>query len=237
MGRRVPYDNISLIHPFIYLSFFAASFAATIAIITAICSVRFRRKSHDAQQLNVEKDLNKSNSPTNAVTTGESVSPQHENEKSSLEKTEQKAETENNEFMIKELPLPPAMLQPKEPFSSQHMKRVTSERRASFSLNVKKPNLPRSLSLAKNWDHQKEDKNKTKIKTEGSVWKKTIILGEKCVPDNEDDPIIFEGKGKKILAYHPKSYSTISRQCSFIDPDALCVSQTQTQEDRNNNNI
>jgi len=242
MGRRVPLGNISLIHPFLHFSLFAASFAATIAIITTICSFRFRRKSEPippkAEPLDTTNDLNKSSPPSTAVDTKESVSSKHEHEHENSPPIE-KTETDNNDFMIKELPLPPAMLHPKESFSSNNMKRVTSERRTSFSLSIKMPTLPRNLSIAKNWDHLKEEKFKPLVKTEESVWMKTIILGDKCVPDEEDDPVIFEGKGKKISAYHPKTISSmsmsISRQNSFHDSDALCASQSHTQEDKINN--
>jgi len=238
MGRRVPLGNISLIHPFLHFSILAASFAATIAIITTICSFRFRRKSEPtppkAEPLDTTNET--------AVDTKESVSSKHEHEHENsppIEKTEQKSETENNEFMIKELPLPPAMLHPKESFTPNNMKRAASERKTSFSLSLKMPTLPRNLSIAKNWDHLKEEKFKPLVKTEESVWMKTIILGDKCVPDEEDDPVIFEGKGKKISAYHPKTISSmsmsVSRQNSFLDSDALCASQSHTQEDKINN--
>lgn len=235
MGRKFPVysDNISLIHQLLYFSFLIATFAATIAIITAICSVRFRRKSSPppppkADPLNIPKDLklNPSSSPP-PITTETISNSEHV---ASIERSEQNnfttETTENNEeVQIKELPLPPSMLVPKEPsslYKNSNLKKVASERRASFSLSLK---MGRSLSVARNWDN-KEDKNKGKVKTEDSVWMKTIILGEKCVPD-EEDPVIYEGKGKRISAYHPKSYSTISRQNSFLDADVFSVSQRE----------
>lgn len=243
MGRKFPVfsDNISLIHHFLYFSFLIASFTATIAIITAICSVRFRRKSSSppppsptVDPLNKSKDLNPSSSPP--PITAETIS--NSENVSSIEKSENNitTETENNEeVQIKELPLPPAMLVPKEPSllcnNNNNFKKVASERRASFSLSLK---MPRSLSVARNWDHKGKVKIEDSVffgkKTEESVWMKTIILGEKCVPDEEDDPVIYEGKGKKISAYHPKSYSTISRQNSFLDADVF-----QREDDRINN--
>ncbi|CAJ2643804.1 unnamed protein product [Trifolium pratense] len=273
MGRSVPLDDTTLIHPLLHFSFLAAGFAATIAIITVICTDLFRKKSQPEppkiEPSDVSKVLNDSTIPSTAVATRNSS--QHEQENSPSTDDKDKQENDNNEFMKKELPLPPAMLVPKEPYYGNHLKRVTSERRASFSLSMK---MPRSLSLARNWDHLKEDKIKRnwdhlkedkikknwdhlkedkikknwdhlkeehikpKLKQEpDSVWMKTIILGEKCVPDEEDDPIIFEGKGKKIAAYHPKSNMSMSRQNFVLEPDALCVAQSQTQEDRMNNNI
>ncbi|TKY74895.1 hypothetical protein E2542_SST03660 [Spatholobus suberectus] len=219
MGRRVPIENLSLIHPVLYLSFLAAS----MAIITALCSFRFRRKSSSSpppplsDPVEIAKDLD-ATPPSNTAPQPETVNES------------------NNEEQVKELPLPPSMQHPKDPFISEKMKRVTSERKAPLSLSIK---MPRSLSVARNWDQIKEEKNKgPKLKAEDSVWMKTIILGDKCVPDEEGDPVIFEGRGKRIAAYHTKKHSTmsISRQGSFLDPDALSLSvpQTQTQDKRNN---
>lgn len=68
---------------------------------------------------------------------------------------------------------------------------------------------------------KEEPSGKKKGKTEDSVWMKTIILGEKCqVPEDQEDAVIYEGKGKKVSAYHPKTRSTMSsNQFSYIDPD------------------
>lgn len=47
---------------------------------------------------------------------------------------------------------------------------------------------------------------------EDSVWKKTIILGERCrVPrdDDDDDLKLYDEKGHKIMTYHPKSHSNL----------------------------
>ncbi|KAL1532583.1 hypothetical protein AAHA92_32571 [Salvia divinorum] len=63
------------------------------------------------------------------------------------------------------------------------------------------------------------------FKHEDSVWKKTIILGERCrVPDDDDDDDLklFDEKGNKIITYHPKSHSGLlqySRQSTSLDAD------------------
>ncbi|KAE9586880.1 hypothetical protein Lalb_Chr23g0267841 [Lupinus albus] len=227
MGRRFPHDNISLTHPILYLSFIAVGLAASIAIVTALCGVRFWKKSPSPPQssssdpIELEKDLDSSSPPSNMVATDK------------VENHENIRETENNDTQTKELPLPPSMQQPHDLFHcSSMMKRATSERRTSFSLSIK---MPRSFSVAKMRDLMEDKGNNIKGKlksSEDSVWMKTIILGEKCVPD-EEDPVIYEGRGKKISAYHPKNSSSISvsRQCSFIDPDAISVPKPQTQEE------
>nr|KYP70318.1 hypothetical protein KK1_009531 [Cajanus cajan] len=214
MGRRVPIESLSLIHPLIYLSFVAAGFAASMAIITAMCGIGFLRKPSTPPA--------PSSDPVESVATPPS---------------DAEAENDEDKEMQKELPLPPA-LQPKDPFIAERMKRVTSERKAPLSLSIK---MPRSLSVARNWEHhhhkEKEEKVKGKIegklKAEESVWMKTIILGEKCVPDQESDAVLYEGKGKRITAYHTKRHST----ASFLDTDALSSAIPQTQTIHQNNII
>jgi hypothetical protein len=156
-------------------------------------------------------------------------------ETSTIENTT--TEENNNEMLLKELPLPPAMQQSNNN-NSEFVKRTTSERRLSFNLSMK---MPRSLSLAKNWD-KKEDKDKNfeigkkeKLKADEGVWMKAIILGEKCVPDEEEDAVIYEGKGKKISAYHPRNSvsstsKSLSRQWSSVALDV-----PQSHEERMNN--
>lgn len=76
---------------------------------------------------------------------------------------------------------------------------------------------------------------KEKLKADESVWMKTIILGGKCVVDDDEDVVIYEGKGKKIEAYHPRkspSFMSLSRQWSSISVDV-----TQSHDERIINNI
>ncbi|OIW12073.1 hypothetical protein TanjilG_15313 [Lupinus angustifolius] len=145
----------------------------------------------------------------------------------------------NNDMLIKELPLPPAMQVHNDSNIPINVKRTASERRVSFNMSLK---LPRSFSMVKNKDqrHNKEDNEigkKAKLKPDESVWMKTIILGEKCNPDEEEDAIIYERKGEKISAYHPKKSTSmsLSRQWSYIDPEALSVPHAQSNEERINN--
>ncbi|KAI3468110.1 hypothetical protein Pfo_024773 [Paulownia fortunei] len=64
-----------------------------------------------------------------------------------------------------------------------------------------------------------------KMKQEDSIWKKTIILGEKCkVPEEDDDSILYDENGHRISTYHRKSQSGVlsfSRQTSCIDQEEL----------------
>ncbi|KAL3650741.1 hypothetical protein CASFOL_007144 [Castilleja foliolosa] len=71
---------------------------------------------------------------------------------------------------------------------------------------------------------RREHKEK-KLKPEDSIWKKTIILGEKCrVPDEDEDDILYDENGNRISTYHRKSHSgklSFSGQPSCIEPEDL----------------
>ncbi|KAI9118513.1 hypothetical protein K1719_010845 [Acacia pycnantha] len=197
MGRRIPVaDNnhnlLLLIHPLLYYSFLAATLAASIVIIAALCGVRSRKKPSSpppSDHLHTTKHLDAGSPPTN--------------------------ESGNKS---NEIPLPPAMQQPKESAgSTSNMRKANSEHRSLSSLKKG----PRNLSVSKSGDLKEDGRKKEKLKPEESVWMKTIILGEKCVPDEEDNAVIYEGKGKKISAYHPRNSSSfsISKQLSSISQD------------------
>ncbi|ESW33029.1 hypothetical protein PHAVU_001G037300 [Phaseolus vulgaris] len=259
MGRRLPNENnITLTDPFLYFSFCMVGFATSITIITALCIVRIRKKSSPPTSMS-DNGLDKVENVLNESTIPPTTTLEHEHPSTSegLEKT---AETQNNEMLVKELPLPPALQQHPQ-VNPTFVKRATSERRLSFNLSRK---VPRSLSVARNWDQggnggwkkgtlKSDDqpmgmktkeklkaddsvwmKTKEKLKRDDSVWMKTIILGGKCVPDEEDDVVIYEDKGKKISAYHPRKSTTVSlsRQSSYLNPanpDALSVHKSSEE--------
>lgn len=226
MGRRIPNGNLSsslILHPVLYLSFLAAGVAASIAIVTALCIGLFWRKS--SPSLSDSPERSKKNSDASC-----SPSPA---ESTSTAKPDPPKDDSTATSEMKELPLPPALQAPKDvSFPPAHVKRAASERRLSFNLSVK---MPRTLSVARRRDPPKEDtiKKIKKAKPEDNVWMKTIILGEKCqVPDDQEDAVIYEGKGKKVSAYHPKTKSTPScSHFSFVDPGDL---QTQNQAENLN---
>ncbi|KAL6296002.1 hypothetical protein ACE6H2_004144 [Prunus campanulata] len=212
MGRRIPADETNLlIHPLLSISFFAAGMAATIAMITALCSFRRKRSPPPSQSpasnITTETDAEPATMAAAGTTT---TTPQQDSE------TDQENEDGRES---KELPLPPRMRHSGQidPTinNKTHMKKSASERRLLSNLSMK---LPRSLSMARK-DKAKEEYNKrknTKLKPEESIWMKTIILGEKCKVPDEDEAVIYDAKGRRIPAYHPKS-----RQSSFIDPSAI----------------
>ncbi|KAF3447549.1 hypothetical protein FNV43_RR12735 [Rhamnella rubrinervis] len=215
MGRRIPEDETLLIHPVLSLSLLAAGMAAAIAIMAGLCGVRSRKKPPPSSPvLSTLTEKVDAFAPPSMLNDERSPAPAAENVDSE--------DATKDEDAVR-LPLPPAMQQKGETSSNQILKSM-SERRLSINMSLR---VPRSLSVARHRDQKDENSRhnkKGKIKTEDSVWMKTIILGEKCkVPDEESSAVIYEGKGKKISAYHPRTPSSISisRQSSFIDQDAI----------------
>ncbi|GAU34441.1 hypothetical protein TSUD_06520 [Trifolium subterraneum] len=249
MGRSVPYDNAnnSLKGSFLYFSFSFLALATSIAIITTLCSVRFRRKKPTSPPpqpglFDVTPTSNAEEEATTATTNASATIFMSQEQPRTMETLENTTTEDNgNEKLLKDLPLPPAMQVMQQSINNidtKLVKRTTSERKLSFNLSMR---MPRSLSLARNWD-KKEDKDKNleigkkeKLKADEGVWMKAIILGEKCVPDEEEDAVIYEGKGKKISAYHPRNSvssntKSLSRQWSSVALDV-----PHSHEERMNN--
>ncbi|KAJ7966410.1 putative Transmembrane protein [Quillaja saponaria] len=203
------------------------------ALISALC-VRFRKKSSPpltSPDILTTDDIDKCSptSPLEMETTATTTTPPPPQttevagaEAEDIRETEDK-DTKSKELQLLQLPL--AMKQTGDPDARRNIKKSRSERRLSMNLSMK---MPRSLSVARNWDQKKG-----KFKSEDSVWKKTIILGGKCKVPDEEDAVIYDCKGNKIPAYHPRTTSSISafsRQSSFTDPDALPCPQPQEQK-------
>nr|GMD47592.1 Phosphatidylinositol 3,4,5-trisphosphate 5-phosphatase [Ipomoea batatas] len=66
-----------------------------------------------------------------------------------------------------------------------------------------------------------DKKRDKKLKHEDSVWKKTIILGEKCrVHHDSEEEIVLDEDGNRITPYRPKTSAappSMSRQSSAVD--------------------
>lgn len=217
MGRKTPLDESFLVHPVLSFLVLAIGMAAAIAMITGLCGVRSRKKSSTSSSAAEDKSV--AFNPPSTLPNVAAENAQTENA------------TEKADPVIKELPLPPAMKLMGETSPNNQISKCMSERKLKINMSMK---VPRSLSVSRHGD-QKDDNGrhkKGKIKADDSVWMKTIILGEKCKVANEDEAVIYEGQGKKISAYHPRTASSISfsRQSSFIDPDAITIpSQTPTR--------
>uniref|UniRef100_A0A5B7B379 Uncharacterized protein n=2 Tax=Davidia involucrata TaxID=16924 RepID=A0A5B7B379_DAVIN len=210
MGRKIPIGENPSIHPVLSLSLFVACIAATIAIISSLCGALWRKKSTSQHKTRENSDVaspppNEATPPPTTVTAV------------GLEDTKDRTSPQNEE---PPLPPPPGMLR-----GHYRSHSTASRRRLSFSLSMRLPGgglVSRQQSRRELEQHDK--KRDKKLNHEDSIWKKTIILGEKCrVPDEDEDAILYDEKGNRISTYHPKVPTSlpVSRQTSFIDLDAI----------------
>jgi hypothetical protein len=221
MGRRVPTNEKPLMPPVLSFSLLAVGIAATIAMIAALCGVRSRKRSSPSQSPSPYKETEKSgvfdSTATTTTTTMTSPTPPKP-----AEPVEAMDSTDDKETQDKDLPRPPAMKQMGEADSSNHLTKSASDRRMTMSLSMK---LPRSMSMARREENHRRKKGK--LNPEDSIWMKTIILGEKCKVPEEDDAVVYDGKGNRISTYHPRTASmlSLSRQCSFNEQDTAATQQ------------
>ncbi|KAJ0090801.1 hypothetical protein Patl1_13879 [Pistacia atlantica] len=132
--------------------------------------------------------------------------------------------TANDVQQVKDKPqLPPAMEKLTEKNSCKPA--IKFERSVSSKVS-------RTLTSVKN--QYEKRKGKLKSGEDNSVWRKTIILGEKCRPDDDDDIMIYDNNGNRISTYHKKtndqSNHSLSRANSFIDPSSI-PSQDEDKEE------
>lgn len=161
---------------------------ATMAIITGLCGFR-RRRPPDlpppglSEKPDIQSELVEKAQEATAIETGAKAGDSNSKQ----------------QMVIKELPPPPGMMMMKEAHSCNNFTlKSDSTRKLGTTLSVK------SISV-------KIRDKKARPKDEDSIWKKTIILGEKCkISDDDNDAVIFNGKHDTVLAYHPRTLSTIS---------------------------
>lgn len=231
MGRRVPAGDSPFTNPALYYSFFAAWIAATIAVIAAMCGVRFPwRKSTPSESGSDKKNTEEIAQAPGSDTAAPATDPSPPEESTANLDSEDATKPKPLGTVSQELPLPPppGMRRLTESHSfNNNLSKSTSTRKMKASLSLRMPSVRMpNMSMLKREDgiHHLGKVGKP-FKREDSVWTKTIILGEKCqVPDDdEDDTIIYDHKGNRVSTYHPKNPRPVpfSSSSSCIDPDAL----------------
>ncbi|KAJ6406537.1 hypothetical protein OIU84_010112 [Salix udensis] len=228
--------------------------AGAMAMIKSLCGARFRRSRSKASK----SPQRRGESNSDVSTTPSLASPSPPPQAAAVETrtappraqaggaAESQDIKESDAQETKELPLPPAMQLAAETISANNCIKKSASTRSLSSMSMKaiSMKLPRSMSMARrDGDDRKNQKKKGKPKHEDSVWMKTIILGEKCKVPDEDEAVIYDGKGKRISTYHKKassSFSVMSRQNSQIDINAIPsqdrekgVSREEGEEDVN----
>ncbi|KAL1833242.1 hypothetical protein DCAR_0103316 [Daucus carota subsp. sativus] len=200
MGRTFPrVEQLKNAHSTAAILLLTACIVATFVVISALCG--FSRKKQSSSKRKSEEPVG---SQINTAT-----------EDTNLKRNASK----KAELVSSERPRSPPQLK-RSRSSSYHFHTSSSESlgriRSSMSLRLQGGMKSLRQSSVRD-DHFKEWKEKT-FRHEDSIYKKKIILGEKCrVPDEDDDTVLYDEKGDKFLSYHPKRPATLpslSRQSS-----------------------
>lgn len=205
------------IHNALTVSFTVACVAAMIAIISALCSSCHKKpkQKNSAKALcsnNSSPENPRSNSEFEDATTQILELQQNVNKNNPIAAQKEEAKViELTPDVATHGPIPPAVL----PSSSS---RSMSKSRLSISLSKKLPDLMRTSRKEKK-DHAEPG--------EDMIWKKTIILGEKCrVPSDDEE----EGGVKNYYPRTPRS-RTVSRANSFANHDVAARTSSVAQSD------
>ncbi|KAK4388734.1 Retrovirus-related Pol polyprotein from transposon TNT 1-94 [Sesamum angolense] len=172
-----------------------------IPLVSLLCGVLGRKKASSPDGEAEKRDDNTDGGATQM--------PQDQLTKpSAAESTEDQArdtaQPTSNDQQVP-LPPPPGRQQFLRAASCHHQPErsnsMTSKLVSSLSMRVSNGMPGRQFSRRedKPWSKDK------KLKPEDSIWKKTIILGEKCrVRDDDEDNILYDEKGNKIATFHQK---------------------------------
>lgn len=204
--------------------FFIVCVAAIVAVVGALCG------SHHIWGEKSEKRTKKKNVEETASTvapsklTSSATAPLLEGRKGGvvqegdaqqrlkeIKVVSQAHKIEAPESLLYPLPLPAGSMSGRSVLPVSPMSRpASSHRRISKSLSVKLPGFSRIRS--------------TKA-TDECIWKKAIILGEKCrVPGEDgDEAVLYDEKGNRVVAYAARTPRSVpvSRTPSFIDTSAI----------------
>lgn len=228
MGRNIPLGEVHPIHhSLVYFSFMIACISATIAIFSSLCGSLTKKKSPPPPISSNTRDNNE-NSFVNGTTSPKETSPRYDASFKRNSTDQRQLQGEESIFLQQPLPPPPSMransnLRANSMTPTTHSRSNSSQGKLSASVSMRAfggslGSRQSSRREDSNYDNKKRDKKLSK--DEDSIWKKQIILGEKCkIPaDEDDDTILYDENGNRISAYHPKPIAlTISRQSSNIE--------------------
>ncbi|GJW07047.1 hypothetical protein Tco_1569470 [Tanacetum coccineum] len=190
-------------NPLLSFTFTVAFVAAVVAIISSLCG--FTKKKQRTSPSTTQEPLIDEETQTLDVRIAEKTDNSH----ASLELPSPR------ETIAEPLPPPPAM--GKLRAVSYHVRsssNVSEKARLSSSMSM------RSFKGYKKTSKREQKHEKNKLSHEESIWKKTIILGEKCrVPDDEEEAILYDEKGTRIPTFRRKQTTglQISRHDSTFE--------------------
>ncbi|CAD5169153.1 unnamed protein product [Musa acuminata subsp. malaccensis] len=209
MGRRIafPSEANTSVHPSLVVCLVVAWIAAVMAVVLSFCAT-CNRKSSSKQSSPRSSPSNESVAKPAAETTP-AAAAQEQDESPAQEMQQQKQEEKEEEKVtVIEMapdvathgPLPPTVL----PASA-------SKRKLSLSFGK----VPERLRTSRRERHGKGNDS------EDSLWKKTIILGEKNRISTDDEEEVVDENGNRQRHYHPKTPRSrqTSRNNSFAHPD------------------
>lgn len=198
MGRIFPrVEKLTSSSSIISISLLIACIVATFVVVSSLCSLSLKKKKSSKKKSNEPV-----NSRINTVTEDTKLK-----RKSSYKSLPESSERPRS---------PPKLKHARS--SSYHFQTSASFGKLTSSMSTRLQGGMNSLRQSSvREDRFKEWKEKT-FKHEDSIWKKQIILGDKCrVPDDEDDTILYDENGDRYVTYHPKKPATLpsfSRQGS-----------------------
>ncbi|XAR70778.1 hypothetical protein NMG60_11027762 [Bertholletia excelsa] len=229
MGRTIPMAENPSINPILSLYLFAASAAAVMALVSSLCISRKKSPSPTASHRKTEENLDGTafESPHAPPLDGDVATAEPPRPPFGMTAETEKAANDLDEEVGEKRPLPP-------PPGMSQLRGTTSYNFRSTSVSTSmsmQAKLKKSLSLrvqggglglASGMRQLSRLENRKQLKHEDSIWKKAIILGDKCRPE-DDDTIVYDEKGRPVSTYHPKAPCSvaISRQESSIDQDAI----------------
>ncbi|KAL0394183.1 UNVERIFIED_CONTAM: Pectinesterase inhibitor [Sesamum latifolium] len=171
-----------------------------IPLVSLLCGVLGRKKSSpdgEAEKQGDNPDGDGAQAPQEQLT-----------KPSAAESAEDQAQPTSNDQQV--LPPPPGRQQYLRAASCHHQPdrthSMTSKLVSSLSMRVSNGMAPvRQFSRQELKPWSKDKKSKA---DQDSLWRKTIILGEKCrVRDDDEDNILYDEKGNKIATFHQKTQS------------------------------
>ncbi|KAH7835210.1 hypothetical protein Vadar_023913 [Vaccinium darrowii] len=199
--------------------------AAIVALISSLCISR-KKPVPTTSQPKTTQDLKVATASPKEATTIETTMT----EAATMEAPSAALGESDNTKERPQLPLPPppgmTQLRGSASYHYRSSSSASSERKLLSSMSVRAQGGGGMGQMSRKEESSHDKKRDKKLKHEDSVWKKTIILGERCRVPDEDDTVVYDEKGNRISTYHPKTPSSlpVSRQTSFIDPDAIPIS-------------
>nr|XP_018674999.1 PREDICTED: uncharacterized protein LOC108951517 [Musa acuminata subsp. malaccensis] len=208
MGRSIPFPSEAhtLIHSALFISLVVAWVAAAMVVIVSLCAER--KPPSDPPSASPPSPHNESvakpASETTTTPTVQATTEQGEGEPHQEAQEEQVTVIEMTPDVATHGPIPPSTVLPAS----------ASKRKMSLSFGK---GLPEKIRTSR-----RERSGNGGGDSEDSIWKKTIILGEKCKVSSDDEEEEVAGeKGNRQKHYHPRTPRSrqTSRNNSFAYPD------------------